>query len=338
MSNAKPGGSEVDLGVILFNLGGPETLRDVRPFLYNLFSDPDIIQIKNNLMRRTVAWLIATTRQGKSRGLYRQIGGGSPLRKITESQAEALAVQLAERGCRARVFVGMRCWKPTIDEAVEQIASLSLKRLAVLPLFPQFSVTTTGSCSNFFRAVAQKRGLANRMKISYARAWYNEPMYLDAMADCIREAQQRFSDSTPANIQLLYSAHSIPARYVDEGDPYQEQTERTVKLINERLGNQFPSMLAFQSKVGPVKWLGPATKDVIPQLARSGINKVLAIPVSFVSDHIETLQEIDILYRDLARQAGIQEFHRAPSLNVNSKFITALANITMATLADAAGE
>ncbi len=332
MGNTERDDSKIELGVILFNLGGPETLADVRPFLYNLFSDPDIIQIRNGLLRKTVAWLIATTRQGKSRGLYRQIGGGSPLRKITESQAEALAALLAGRGRPANVFVGMRCWKPRIDDAVDQIAAHPIRRLVVLPLFPQFSVTTTGSCSNYFRSVVVKNGLANRMEITYARAWFNEPLYVEAMADCIREAQKRFSDRTPANIQLLYSAHSIPARYVDEGDPYQKQTERTVSLINDRLGNEFPSRLTYQSKVGPVKWLGPATKDVIPQLARAGVQKLLAIPVSFVSDHIETLQEIDILYRDLAQKAGILEFHRAPSLNVNPKFIEALANVVESTL------
>jgi ferrochelatase len=336
MSQINESNSQIDLGVILFNLGGPETLADVRPFLYNLFSDPDIIQIKNNLLRRTVAWLIAAMRQGKSRDLYRQIGGGSPLRRITESQAAALGERLAARGCPARVFVGMRCCKPTIDEAAEKIAMLPLKRLVVLPLFPQFSVTTTGSCFNYFRAVAQRRGLSSRMEISYVKSWYSESGYLDAMADSIFEAQSRFSDKTPGNIQLLYSAHSIPARYVDQGDPYLAQTEETVALINERLGGSFPWTLAFQSKVGPVKWLGPATNEVIARLGKRGVRNVLAIPVSFVSDHIETLQEIDILYRDLAREAGIREFHRAPALNVNPKFIEALADITLSTIEGAA--
>jgi ferrochelatase len=208
-----------DLGVLLFNLGGPETLADVRSFLFNLFSDPDIIRIKSNMLRRTIAWLIATIRQRKSRGLYRQIGGGSPLRKITEAQAAALEERLAAIGCRARAYVGMRCWKPTIDEAVEQIAADGIKRLVVLPLFPQFSVTTTGSCRNCFRTIAQKSGLSGRIEIHYVDAWFEEPLYLEAMADLIREAQSRFSNQTPAGIHLLYSAHSIPERYVQEGDP-----------------------------------------------------------------------------------------------------------------------
>jgi ferrochelatase len=290
------------------------------------------------MLRRTVAWLIATIRQRKSRGLYRQIGGGSPLGKITEAQAAALEERLAAIGCRARVYVGMRCWKPTIDEAVEQIAADGIKRLVALPLFPQFSVTTTGSCRNYFRTIAQKSGLSSRIEIHYLDAWFEEPLYLEAMADLIREAQGRFSNQTAAGIHLLYSAHSIPERYVQEGDPYLEQTQKTVALINERLGGLFPFTLAFQSKVGPVKWLGPPTMDVLAQLGERGVDKVLAVPISFVSDHIETLQEIDILYRDMARKAGIQEFHRARSLNVYPKFIEALAGITLAALAKTGGE
>jgi ferrochelatase len=325
---ADPRGREPDLAVLLFNLGGPETLEDVRPFLYNLFSDPDIIRIRNNILRRTIAWLIAATRQGKSRGLYRQIGGGSPLRKITEAQAAALERCLAERGFPARVYVGMRCWKPAIDEAAEKIAAAGFRRLVVLPLFPQYSFTTTGSCFNHFRKLAGKLNLAGRMDIRYVDSWHREPLYVEALADCVREAQVRFSDPDPAGIRLLYSAHSIPARYVDEGDPYLEQTQQTVALVNERLGGEFPSTLAFQSKVGPVKWLGPATTDVLSQFARSGFARVLPVPISFVSDHIETLQEIDILYRGFATEAGVREFHRAPSLNARPKFIEALANIT----------
>jgi ferrochelatase len=315
--------------VLLFNLGGPETLADVRPFLYNLFSDPDIIRIRNTMLRRTIAWLIAATRQNKSRELYRRIGGGSPLRRITDAQAAALEKRLAERGLAARVFVGMRCWKPTIDEAAERIAAAGLRRLVVLPLFPQYSFTTTGSCFNHFRRLAARLGLPGRMEIRYIDSWYREPLYLEAVAECIRDAQARFSDPDPAGIRLLYSAHSIPARYIDEGDPYLEQTRQTVALVDEQVEGRFPSMLAFQSKVGPVRWLGPATTDILSQLGRDGITRVLPVPISFVSDHIETLQEIDIEYRDLAAGAGIREFHRAPSLNVHPKFIEALAGITL---------
>ncbi len=325
-------------GVLLFNLGGPERLEDVRPFLFNLFSDPEIIRIRSNLLRNLLAWTIATSRQRKSRGLYRQIGGGSPLRRITDGQASALQARLSERGCPAAVYVGMRCWKPSIDEAVNRIASDGISQLVVLPLFPQFSVTTTGSCFKYFKTLADRSGLAARAELRYVDAWFSEPVYIESMADLVAEAARSFSDPAPENIQLLYSAHSIPARYVAEGDPYLEQTKQTVRLIDERLGSGSPSLLSFQSKVGPVKWLEPATQDVLRKLGRDGTSQVLAIPVSFVSDHIETLQEIDILYRDLAAEAGIREFRRAASLNLYPKFIEALANIAVRAFAGGQGQ
>jgi protoporphyrin/coproporphyrin ferrochelatase len=327
MSLAKDNGGKERRGVLLFNLGGPEKLDDVRPFLFNLFSDPDIIRIGNTAARKALAWFIATTRQRKSRDLYRQIGGGSPLRRITEQQAAALGERLAAKGITARVYVGMRCWKPGIDEAVDLIRRDGITHLVALPLFPQFSFTTTGSCFNYLRPLLEKSGLTKTMTVSYVRSWFDHPLYVECMAGLIREAHAQFSDPNPAATRLLYSAHSIPARYIDEGDPYLEQTRHTVDLINARLQNAFPSSLAFQSKVGPVKWLEPATNEVLGKMGKDGIQRVLAVAVSFVSDHIETLQEIDILYRDLAARAGIREFHRAASPNLNPKFIEALADI-----------
>jgi ferrochelatase len=322
-----PSSKDSPIGVLLFNLGGPERLEDVRPFLFNLFSDPDIIRIRNNSLRRLLAWFIAASRQRKSRGLYRQIGGGSPLRRITEGQAAALGTNLAERGWRARVYVGMRCWKPTIDDAVGQILRDGIKRLVALPLFPQYSVTTTGSCFNHLRSLASRTGLSATTEIAYVDSWFDEPLYVESLADLVREAQARFSGNDPAAIHLLYSAHSIPERYVAEGDPYLDQTRETVALINRHLGNSAPSILAFQSKVGPVRWLGPPTTEVIADFGRKGVEKVLVVPVSFVSDHIETLQEIDIVYKELAGKSGIKEFRRAASLNLYPKFIDALASV-----------
>ena len=328
MATQNAGTREESRGVILFNLGGPETLADVRPFLYNLFSDPDIIRIKSDLFRKTLAWLVAFARQRKSRNLYRQIGGGSPLRRITDDQARALAERLAARKLAGRVYVGMRCWKPSIDEAVDNIIRDGITRLVALPLFPHFSMTTTGSCFNYFRRLARRTGLADKCHITYVEAWYDEPLYVDSMADLIREGMGRFSDTDPSSIQLLYSAHSIPARYVEEeGDPYLEMTRNCVDLINRKLGNASPSLLCFQSKVGPVKWLGPPINEIIQKLGRQGVPKVLAVPISFVSDHIETLQEIDIMYKRLAEESGIKEFQRVASLNLNPKFIEALAEV-----------
>jgi ferrochelatase len=319
-------------GVLLLNLGGPEKLEDVRPFLYNLFSDPDIIRIENDTLRKLLAWSIATLRQGKSRGLYRQIGGGSPLRRITDGQAAALKASLGPKGCRAAVYVGMRCWNPTIDDAVAAIRRDGVERLVILPLFPQYSVTTTGSCFNYLRALASRTGLAERTQLIYVEDWFEVPLYIESMVELIRQAQGRFTDGDPRKIRLLYSAHSIPARYVAEGDPYLEQTQATVGLIDTRLGNEFTSTLSFQSKVGPVKWLGPPTDEVIVAMGKQGVEKLLVVPVSFVSDHIETLQEIDILYRRQALDSGIREFQRAASLNLYPKFIEGLAEVVLSRL------
>jgi ferrochelatase len=321
-----------DTGIFLFNLGGPEKLEDVRPFLYNLFSDPDIIRIKSGFVRKLVAWGISTSRQRKSRDLYRQIGGGSPLRRITEEQAAALAARMKEMGRPARVYVAMRCWKPTIDEALDQACRDRVKKLVALPLFPQYSFTTTASCFNHLKELlhgAQFRARVSNMQVSYIDAWPEEPLYIESLADLVREARGRFEKDDPAAIHLLYSAHSIPSRYLTEGDPYLQQTQKTVCRVNALLGNAHPFTISFQSKVGPVKWLGPSTIDVIAELGRAGAGQVLVIPISFVSDHIETLQEIDISYRQLAADCGIGQFERVPALNTYPKFIDALASLSM---------
>lgn len=315
--------------MLFFNLGGPETLEDVRPFLYNLFSDPEIIRIKSDSLRKLLAWFISSIRQGKSRDLYRQIGGGSPLRRMTEAQAAAVSSKMRERGCPANVYVGMRCWKPSIDEAVSKILQDHIARLVVLPLFPQYSSTTTGSCLKHFQALNQKLGLSSRLDILIIQNWFSEPLYLESMADLIREGLRSFGSPDPGGIHLLYSAHSIPVRYVDEGDPYLDQTRQSVEMIHSRLEPGHPCSLGFQSKVGPVKWLGPATKDVLAELGQRGAPRILVVPVSFVSDHIETLQEIDIAYRNLASASGIREFRRAASLNLYPKFIDALAELAI---------
>ncbi len=330
ISRGTPGGAS--RGILLLNLGGPENLGDVRPFLYNLFSDPDIIRINNAALRKQLAWLIATSRQRKSRDLYRQIGGGSPLRKITEGQAAALSEALEARNCPARAYVGMRCWKPFIHDAIDQICRDRITDLLILPLFPQFSFTTTGSCFNYIRTLVARRSLEQSIRITYVDQWYDEPLYIESMSDLIRDAFRGFAGALPQDIHILFSAHSIPARYVAEGDPYQKQTEKTVGLINQRLGNGSPWTLSYQSRVGPVKWLGPATRDVLLKFGREGVEKVLPVAVSFVSDHIETLQEIDIAYKQLALESGIKEFHRAPSLNLYPKFIDALARIAIQNL------
>lgn len=313
------------LGVIVFNLGGPETLEDVKPFLYRLFSDPEIIRIRSDFLRKTVAYGIATLRKGRSQGYYRQIGGGSPLRKITVQQAQALSDELRWAGTQVDVFVGMCTWRPFFDETLRRVEQSDIDRLVVLPLFPQYSVTTTGSGFRLIRSLLEGKDRFRDMDIRWVSSWQNHPTYIRAFADAIRRELAKFQD--PDDVQILFSAHSIPTRYVDEGDPYLAQTRETVELIATELGRKNPYRLAFQSKIGPVEWLGPPTNDVIVELGRNRVGHVLVVPVSFVSEHIETLYELDILYRKVATDAGIEEFRRVPALNCDPTFIKALREI-----------
>jgi protoporphyrin/coproporphyrin ferrochelatase len=314
------------IGVLLFNLGGPETLADVRPFLFNLFADPDIIRLPWRAMQKPLAWLISTQRQKKSRSYYEQIGGGSPLRRITEEQARALERALASRNINARAYVGMRYWNPFIEEALDQIRRDHVDHLVVLPLYPQFSVSTTGSSLNRMHAIAAETGY-RLPATSVVCSWEADANYIEAMAAAAREELARFPDQDPLRTHILFSAHSVPVRYIEEGDPYLDHTKRTVELVMERLGVHRPHTLSFQSKVGPVEWLTPATNETIPKLAREGVRQLMLVPVSFVSEHSETLYEMDILYRDLATQEGIPQYRRVPAMNCRTDFIDALASL-----------
>jgi ferrochelatase len=315
------------LGVLLFNLGGPETLADVRPFLFNLFSDPEIVRLPIRAMQKPLAWLISTARHKKSSGYYAQIGGGSPLRKITDEQAAALREELTRRGVEAKVYVGMRYWRPFTETAIDEIVRDGIDELIVLPLYPQFSVSTTGSSFKDFVALLDKRGGLRHIRRHYISRWHTREMYINALAEQITEEIEKFPDPNPRHIHLLFSAHSVPQSYIEKGDPYLRHTEETVRLVSERLGNQSPVHLSFQSKVGPVKWLEPSTDAKLRELAAQGVEQVLAIPISFVSDHIETLYELDILYKKLADEIGVKSYRRAPALNCNPTFIGALADL-----------
>jgi len=315
------------LGILLFNLGGPETLADVRPFLFNLFSDPEIVRLPIRAMQKPLAWLISTARHRKSSGYYTQIGGGSPLRRITEEQAAALREELARRGVEANVYVGMRYWRPFTDEAIEKIVRDGVDELILLPLYPQFSVSTTGSSFKDFEALMDERGGLQRIHRHYISRWHTHETYIRALAEQIAEEIEKFPDPNPRRVHLLFSAHSVPQSYIENGDPYLRETEETVRLVSEKLGGLSPVHLSFQSKVGPVKWLEPTTDAKLRELAAQGIEQVLAIPISFVSDHIETLYELDILYKKLADEIGVKVYRRVPALNCNPAFIKALADL-----------
>src|SRR5215475_11956267 len=317
----------IKLGIILFNLGGPETLADVRPFLFNLFSDPEIVRLPVRAMQRPLAWLISRARHKKSSGYYAQIGGGSPLRRITEEQAAALRGELARRSVEANVYVGMRYWRPYSGEAIDQIVRDGVDDLILLPLYPQFSVSTTGSSFKDFEALIGKHDGLQRLRCHYIPQWHTHETYIRALAGQIAGEIERFPDPNSRRVHLLFSAHSVPQSYIERGDPYLQHIEETVRLVSEELGDLSPVHLSFQSKVGPVKWLEPSTDAKLRELAARGVEQVLAIPISFVSDHIETLYELDILYKKLADEIGIKTYRRVPALNCNPTFIKALADL-----------
>jgi ferrochelatase len=313
------------LGVLVFNLGGPETLRDVKPFLYQLFSDPEIIRIKWTPLRNAIAYTIATLRRKKSEGYYAQIGGGSPLRRLTEEQAAALQAELKSRGVDAQTFVGMCTWKPFLSEAVERAGKSGIDRLVILPLFPHYSFTTTRAGSEALKRLLASSSALKAVNTTWISTWAEHPTYIESFALAIERELAKFPD--PAKVRLLFSAHSIPESYVREGDPYLDQTKRSVELIMDRLGRKNTYELSFQSRIGPVKWLEPPTGDVLTSYGKQGINEVLVVPISFVSEHIETLYELDILYKKVAEEAGIANFKRVPALNSDPVFIRALADI-----------
>jgi ferrochelatase len=314
------------IGILLFNLGGPETLEDVRPFLFNLFSDPDIIRLPWRGIQKPLAWFIATQRYRKSQSYYRQIGGGSPLRRITDEQARALETELKRRGVEATAYVGMRYWYPLTDEAVSSIEADRISQLVVLPLYPQFSISTTGSSLNRMNALFAERG-RKPSQISIVESWQTDSGYIDSLAAATREELSGFEDADPSATHLVFSAHSVPVSYIENGDPYLTQTQETVAAVMQRLGADRPHSLSFQSKVGPVKWLEPSTDQTIRKLAQEGASQVLLVPVSFVSEHIETLYELDILYRGVAEGSGIRNYRRVAALNCRPDFISALAGL-----------
>ena len=314
------------VGVLLLNLGGPDKLEDVRPFLFNLFADPEIIRLPAPWMQKPLAWLISTLRAGKSQENYKEIGGGSPLRQITEEQGSALSKKLQEWGRDVKVYVGMRYWYPFTEEAIAEIRKDNLDKLVVLPLYPQFSISTSGSSFRVLEEMWRRDKQLAQIDYTVIPSWYDHPQYVEAMVDLIRKELDQFEE--PDKAHIFFSAHGVPQSYVDEaGDPYQKEIEECTRLIMQALERPNDHTLAYQSRVGPVEWLQPYTEDSLNALGEKGVKNLLVIPISFVSEHIETLQEIDIEYREVAEEAGITNFRRVPALNTHPVFIESLANL-----------
>ena len=317
--------AEDKTGVLLLNLGGPDSTEAVKPFLYNLFSDREIIRLGPRFLQKPLARLIARRRAGKAEGYYRQIGGASPLGRITDAQAEALEKALNHGGSKFRVYVGMRYWHPFITDAVKEITGEGVTELIALPLFPQHSTATTGSCFNELARAAD--ALKGKMDISYIQSYPLHPKYIQALSETISDGLSRFTGVDRKEISILFSAHALPQKFVDEGDPYVDQIKATIEAVSHELKLESWS-LSFQSRSGPVKWTCPETEETIKKLAAEGVKNLLIVPVSFVSDHVETLYEMDILYKKLGSELGIR-VERARSLNSSPAFIEALADIVL---------
>jgi ferrochelatase len=286
------------LGVVLFQLGGPDTPQAIEPFLFNLFCDPDIIDFPfARIGRKPLAKLISSTRAKKVLHHYSAIGGASPIRRFTEQQADALQNRLRADGIDAHCFVAMRYWHPFTAEAVEQLRAANCDEVVLLPLYPQYSSTTTGSSLNEWR-----RLFRDDLRVQTIETFYRHPLYLDALVEKIDEALARFPES--GSPEIVFSAHSVPVAVIDGGDPYQRQIERTVDLVWERGGWRGRRHTCYQSKVGASKWLRPSMHETVKNLAAAGSKHVLVVPISFVSDHVETLHEIDIEHREQARIDG----------------------------------
>jgi ferrochelatase len=319
------------VGVLLLNLGGPERLEDVRPFLFNLFSDPEIIRLPVPWLQRPLAWMISSSRAKTSQENYKKIGGGSPLRRITEEQAEALQTQLRQQGHDATVYIGMRYWHPFTEEAIARIKRDQVEQLVILPLYPQYSISTSGSSFRLLQQIWDRDPALGTIEYTVIPSWYDRPGYLQAMAQLIAQQLDRFPH--PDNAHIFFSAHGVPVSYVEEaGDPYQREIEDCTRLIMQTLDRPNAHTLAYQSRVGPVEWLKPYTDDALQELAVQGVKDLVVVPISFVSEHIETLEEIDIEYRELAEAAGIENFYRVPALNTQPTFINDLTDLVVSSL------
>ncbi|MEI8356259.1 MAG: ferrochelatase [Deltaproteobacteria bacterium] len=312
--------------VLLLQMGGPDSLDAVGPFLLNLFSDRDIIRLGPAFLHPFLARRISRKRTPEVERQYEKIGGRSPIREMTENQAQALEEKL---GDGFRCFVAMRYWRPSTIEALAAINRGLITRIVALPLYPHYSRATTGSSLNELKRVLREAGV--KFELSCIEPYYNHHLYIGALAERIAEGLTRFPDRK--DLQVVFSAHSLPQSFIDAGDPYLSQIVETVRLVMEHFIG-VTHRLAFQSRAGPLKWLEPDTEKVIRELAANGCSELLIVPISFVSDHLETLYEIDLCYRELAHSLGICEFHRAPALNCSPLFIESLADLVREKVAE----
>ena len=315
------------IGVVLLNLGGPDSLDAVEPFLFNLFSDPDIIDFPLSfLFRKRLAKLISSRRSPMVRGQYERIGGKSPLKDHTLRQAALLEEKLNER-FPAKVYAAMRYWHPSTEEALDAIEKDGIKKVILLPLYPQYSKATTESSVKEWEKQLELRGDSLQLETMLVESYYDFPYYIAAFVDRINEGLERFPAEQRQDTHILFSAHGTPMKLVRQGDPYSGHIKQTVQTIISQGGYGQDSSLCYQSKVGPMKWLTPSTPDTIKGLAAKGVKNMLVVPVAFASDHLETLFELGIEYRHVAKNAGVEQYEVTTGLNDSPLFIDALARL-----------
>jgi protoporphyrin/coproporphyrin ferrochelatase len=311
-------------GVVLLNMGGPDSLSAVRPFLARLFSDKELIRLPAAPVTQPLfAWIVSGLRARKVRRYYEEIGGGSPIAAITERQRFALEEALRATGGRFKVYTGMRYWHPLAKHAALEMKEDGVARAIALPLYPHFCAATTGSSLNDLRRRMKWAGCS--FPLTEIRSYPEHPKYVAALAETVASVTR---DADRDGIFLLFSAHGVPQSLIDAGDPYRGETERTVAAVMRSFPG-VPHGISFQSRAGWAKWLSPDTVDEVTRLGREGLKTLVVVPVSFVSEHIETLHELDIRLSAHARRAGIQSFLRAPALNDAPLFISALKDLVL---------
>ncbi|MGI6638355.1 MAG: ferrochelatase [Desulfobulbus sp.] len=311
------------IGVLLLNLGGPQRADDIKPFLINLFSDRQLIRLGPALLQPLIARIIAHRRAPKSAANYARIGGGSPILQRTREQALALEKKLARHG-NFLVRPCMRYWHPFAHEIVTELLASGVEQCVALPLYPHYSIATSGSSLADLQCCLDKT--RPPLPCTIIRSWPEQPDYIAALAERVREGLALFPGE---EVRLLYSAHSLPQRFIDNGDPYVEELEKTIAALEQQTGKT--GTLCYQSRSGPVAWLGPSTLETIKRCAAEGARNLLILPLSFVSDHVETLVEIDMDYKQLAQKLGMR-CASTKALNHDPQFIQGLAALVLAAM------
>ena len=307
--------------VILFNLGGPDKLENVEPFLFNLFNDPAILNLPS-FFRFPLAKLIANRRAPTAKKIYQELGGSSPILKLTKEQSSALEVKLNrdDNSSNYKCFVVMRCWHPRAENVVKEVIGYNPDEIILMPLYPQYSAATSGSSIKEWNNVCSKNNF--KVKTSTICCYPTDKNFVEAHKNEIIKKINNLK-----NFKLIFSAHGLPEKNIKKGDPYQWQVEQSVKEIVKSLNiKDLNWILSYQSRVGPLKWIGPSTEDIIVENSKLG-KYIVLVPVAFVSEHSETLVELDIEYKELAEKNGCKINSRVPALGVNENYIKAMSDL-----------